>query len=53
MNDFGKNRGEIAHTSFYGTQYQSNPKNEYDNIFRLLEGLEALDKVLATFLEDI
>jgi hypothetical protein len=53
MNDFGKTRGEMAHTSFYGTQYQSNPKNEYDNISRLLEGLEALDKVLATFLEAI
>ncbi|MEK8021189.1 MAG: HEPN domain-containing protein [Candidatus Parabeggiatoa sp.] len=51
MNDFGKKRGEMAHSSFYGTQYQTNPKNEYDNIALLLEGLEALDKILAIFLE--
>ncbi|WP_349645838.1 HEPN domain-containing protein [Candidatus Parabeggiatoa sp. HSG14] len=53
MNDFGKKRGEIAHLSFYKTQYQIEPKNEYDKIFFLLEGLETLDKTLETFLENM
>ncbi len=53
MDTFGKTRGEMAHLSMFGTQYQRSPKHEYDNISLLLQGLNALDHILETFLENM
>jgi hypothetical protein len=52
MNTFGKTLGEMAHLSMFGTQSPT-AKEEYDNIFLLLQGLNALDHILETFLENM
>jgi len=48
LNDFGKSRGEIAHTSFQ-TQQPLDPQTEKNRILQILSGLELFDIELSAY----
>lgn len=48
LNDFGKNRGEIAHTSFQ-TQSTLDPLTEKNNVKQILQGLIVFDEELHNY----
>lgn len=45
IDSFGANRGEVAHTSIK-THQPLDPKNEFETVKRILEGLKDIDSVL-------
>lgn len=45
LDEFGKQRGEVAHKSA-GTQQIINPKDELDRVSSIINGLEKLDEVV-------
>ncbi|MCD7972667.1 MAG: hypothetical protein LUG18_08360 [Candidatus Azobacteroides sp.] len=51
LNDFGKNRGEIAHTSFQ-TQSTLDPLNEKKNVKQILNGLKDFDQELYDYVHN-
>ena len=48
LNDFGKTRGQIAHTSFQ-TQRQFDPTNEKNQVNLILNGLKTFDEELNNY----
>lgn len=51
IDNFGKLRGEIAHTSGVGVTHLIDPKTEADRITMLVVGLKALDELLVRLLK--